>query len=402
VASIPVAIIGAGPYGLAVAAHLHARRIAMRIFGEPMASWKNNMPAGMLLKSYPWASNIATPDSLFSYSDFAASHGLPYDDHKIAIPVKDFIDYGEVFQRGYVPSVERKQVVSVEPADKGFYLRLDDGETFQAHRVVLAVGMTPFGYLPDQASRLPLEFASHSSAYGPVDQLVGKQVVVFGSGSSATDLAALLHEKGVSVSLVARAPKLNFAGAIKSRNLLQRALWPDSGIGEGWFFMGLSHTPWLVHRLPPDVRFRLAYIQALGPLGGAFMRDRVVDRFPIYLGQPARDIVIRQGKVVVDLGRHQVRADHIIFATGYRIDVNRVPFLSREITRHIHRVNGAPLLNRHYESSVPGLHWIGPAAAPSFGPVCRFVHGTRHPARHLMRHFNNSQPEVAARPQVAT
>lgn len=399
--SISVAIIGAGPYGLAAANHLHARGIAVRIFGEPMASWKNNMPDGMLLKSYPWASNIANTNSSFGYSVFANANGLPYHDTNVAIPLDDFIAYGEAFQRRYVPAVERKQVVSVEPAGNGFYVRLEDGETFQANRVIVAVGMTPFGYLPELANGLPREFVSHSSAYGPVDDLAGKQVVVLGSGSSATDLAALLHERGIAVSLVARTPGLKF-GEIKPRNLLQRMIWPDSGIGEGWFFMGLSHTPWLVHRLPPDVRFRLAYVQALGPLGGAFMRERVIDRFPIHLGKPVRDIVIRRDKAVVDFGQQQVQADHIIFATGYRIDVNRVPFLSREITRSIHRINGAPLLNGHYESSVPGLHWIGPAAAPSFGPICRFVHGTRHPARHLARHLGSAQPRVAPRPQVAT
>jgi cation diffusion facilitator CzcD-associated flavoprotein CzcO len=401
VLSIPVAIIGAGPYGLAAANHLHARRVAVRIFGDPMASWKHNMPRGMLLKSYPWASNIANTESSFGYEAFAAMRGLPYHDTNVAIPLDSFIAYGEAYQRRHVPAVEQKQVVSVEPSEKGFYVRLDDGETFQANRVIVAVGMTPFGYLPDQASRLPREYVSHSSVYGPVDALVGKQVVVIGSGSSATDLAALLHEEGVQVSLVARAPELKF-GEIKPRNLFQRALWPDSGIGEGWFFMGLSHTPWLVHRLPADVRFRLAYVQALGPLGGAFMRKRVIDQFPIYLKRAVREIVIRQGKALVDIGRQQLRADHIIFATGYRIDVNRVSFLSREITRNIHRINGAPLLNSHYESSVPGLHWIGPAAAPSFGPICRFVHGTRHPARHLARHLAGTQPRIVARPQVAT
>ena len=70
--SVDVAVIGAGPYGLSLAAHLRARRVEHRIFGDPMGSWKRNMPPGMLLKSYPWATCLSDPRSEFSLKSFCA------------------------------------------------------------------------------------------------------------------------------------------------------------------------------------------------------------------------------------------------------------------------------------------------------------------------------------------
>src|SRR5216684_2298166 len=65
-----VAVIGAGPYGLAVAAHLKAAGLGTRAFGDPMSSWRNSMPKGMKLLS-PWsATHIADPAKRFSLDRF--------------------------------------------------------------------------------------------------------------------------------------------------------------------------------------------------------------------------------------------------------------------------------------------------------------------------------------------
>lgn len=74
----PVAVIGAGPFGLSTAAHLRARGIPVRVFGDPMVSWRDHMPAGMLLKSTPAASNLDAPQhghTLVDYCDAAGSPG---------------------------------------------------------------------------------------------------------------------------------------------------------------------------------------------------------------------------------------------------------------------------------------------------------------------------------------
>jgi hypothetical protein len=97
-----------------------------------------------------------------------------------------------------------------------------------------------------------------------------------------------------------------------------------------------------------------------------------------------------------------VHADHVIFATGYKTDVSRLGFLDRSVTSRMRLSGTAPLLSHHYESSIPGLHLIGPASAYSFGPVCRFVFGTFHPARHLTRLFSRPARRVQmARPPMS-
>ncbi len=391
--SVDVAVIGAGPYGLSLAAHLRARGVDHRVFGETMGAWKHNMPPGMLLKSYPWASNLSDPVSEFALKSFCTERALPYHDKLMPLPLSRFIDYGDAFQKRYVPAVERKVLMALEPCPSGLCASFNDGETVQARRVVLAVGLHPFKHLPLQAEHLPADLCSHSTEYGSLEPLNGKEVIVVGSGSSATDLAALLRERGNSVSLVARAFRLNFADRPRHRTFVERVMAPISGIGHGWTIRACAKHPHLIHILPESVRVQLANAKALGPLGSAFVRDRVVGKLPVWLGRTLQSTEIRNGKVLLSLidgsgAQHSLRADHVIFATGYKIDVSRLDFLSSTLLRQIHLVDRAPQLSAHYETSIPGLHFIGPAAANSFGPVCRFVYGTRYPARHLATYLS--------------
>jgi len=403
--SVDVAIIGAGPYGLSLAAHLRARGVDYRIFGEPMGAWKHNMPLGMLLKSSPWATGLSDPKSELTLKRFCTEHALPYHDELMPLPLSRFIEYGEAFQMRYVPVVERKVLMALEPGAGGLRASFDDGETVHARRVVVAVGLHPFKRLPREAERLPAELCSHSGEYGALEPLDGKDVIVVGSGSSATDLAALLHERGISVSLVARAPRLDFADRPRPRTLFERATAPMSGIGHGWTLGACAKYPQLIRLLSEDLRVQLANARALGPLGGAFVKDRVVGKVPVSLDRAFQRIETRNGKVLLDLvddggARQSLRADHVIFATGYKIDVSRLGFLNQTLLRQIRLVEKAPQLSAHYETSVPGLHFIGPAAANSFGPVCRFVYGTYHPARHLARHLSEVLGRVQPVPRV--
>jgi hypothetical protein len=388
---IDVAIIGSGPYGLSLAAHLHSRGVDFRIFGVPMGPWRDHMPEGMLLKSYPWASDLSDPEAHFTVKQFCAERGLPYNDTLIPLPLDTFISYGEAFQTRFVPAVERKLLVSLEPTASGLCARFDDGEIVSARRVVLAVGWSAFKYVPPVGSRLPAEVASHSSDHGPLHRLEGKEVAIIGSGSSATDLAALLHEKGIPISLVARAGNLKFASRPRLRSLTEKVVAPMSGIGNGWTMGVCSNAPWLVHLLPEEPRVRLANSRVFGPLGGAFMSGRV-SKVPLWLGRTISEIALGNGRAHLHLagadGKKDVlQADHVIFATGYKIDMSRLDFLDPGTVARMRLFGGAPRLSRHYESSIPGLHFIGPASASSFGPVCRFVFGARHPARHLAHYL---------------
>src|SRR4029079_16067714 len=136
--STHVAIIGAGPYGLSVAAHLRQRGVDFRIFGTPLLSWRAQMPKGMFLKSEGFASNLFDPEGAHTLKRFCADRGWSYDDHTQPVPLDTFAAYGLSFQQQLVPNVEERNVVSVRCTSEGFALRLDNGDSFTARRVVVA------------------------------------------------------------------------------------------------------------------------------------------------------------------------------------------------------------------------------------------------------------------------
>src|SRR5271163_4616747 len=142
---IDVAIIGAGPYGLSIAAHLRARNVAFRIFGTPMSSWRNHMAAGTFLKSHGFASSLYDPASTFTLAHFCQEQGLPYSDVIDPVPIETFVAYGLEFQKRFVPNLEQTDITSVSRAPEGFALTTQTGEVVFASRVIVAAGITHFG-----------------------------------------------------------------------------------------------------------------------------------------------------------------------------------------------------------------------------------------------------------------
>ena len=191
---LETAIVGAGPYGLSVAAYFRRSGIPFRIFGRPMDSWLKHMPKGMMLKSDGFASNIYDPENAFTLGQFCAEQGIEYADTGVPVRLETFAAYGLAFRDRVVPELEDKLVVSVDRLPGGFLLRLEDGETVQARTIVLAVGITHFEYVPENLAHLPAEFLSHSARHHEVEPFRGRNVVVIGGGASALDLAGLLHE----------------------------------------------------------------------------------------------------------------------------------------------------------------------------------------------------------------
>ena len=407
---VDVAVIGAGPYGLSLAVHLKAAGVEHRVFGYPMESWRSGMPPGMLLKSHAWSSNLSDPDRSFTLGRFCAQRGLPYHDSDIPVPLETFIAYGEAFQRRHAPNCEPRTLVRLERRAAGFLALFDDGAEVQARRVALAIGVHPFKHLPDALLGLPPSLASHSGDHGPLDRFSGLSVVVLGSGASATDLAALLADCGAETTLAARAEALRFAKARSAPVSLarriarpvHRVLYPVSGIGAGLTLKLYADAPGLFHALPQRRRHSIVET-TLGPLGAAQVRERVLGRMPILLGrtlEAAHDtgrgrlrLTFRRG----DGCREIVSVDHVIAATGYQVDLARMTFLDPQLARAIRTENARPALSLDYETSVPGLHIVGPAAAYSFGPVSRFVFGAVHPARAVTRAIVAGRANAPAR-----
>ena len=389
---IDVAIIGAGPYGLSLAAHLRARDVQFRIFGSPMQTWLQHMPQGMRLKSEGFASSLSDPDSTFTLGQYCKQEGLPYADLGLPVHLETFCAYGLEFQRKFVPELETRQVTSLRKTAGGFQIRVEGGETLAARRVVVAVGLSYYHHTPDILAALPAEFASHSRCHKTLDQFKGREVAVVGAGSSALDIAALLLQQGAYPHLVARKPEVRFHDPSDPvRPLMERLRYPMTGIGPGWRSLFCTDAPLVFRHLPE--RTRLKFVRRhLGPAPPWFIKDEVVGKMPFNLGVNISKARVVNNRVSLELmngapNPRTLEVDHVIAATGYRVDLRRLAFLESKTFESIQSVEHTPALSANFESTVPGLHFVGTSAANSFGPLLRFAFGAGFAARRLSRHL---------------
>jgi thioredoxin reductase len=354
------------------------------------------MPKGMLLKSDGFASNISDPSGRLTLEAFCAEQGIPYSATGIPVRLDTFAEYGLAFKERILPDLEDKLVVNVDRAEGGYQIRLEDGELVIAKRLVLAVGITHFEHIPDTLAHLPSEFLSHSGRHSELGVFSGRKVVVIGAGASALDWAGLLHEAGVDVQLVARQRELKFHGQPpkKSPSKLDQIRRPQTGLGPGWRSKIYADYPSVFHHFPQMLRLKIVN-RVLGPSGGWFIKEKVVGRVPLVLGYSVERAEIQQGKVRLQLRaedgtEREMSADHVIAATGYKVDVERLGFLNSEIRSNLKTVKGAPKLSLQFESSIPGLYFAGVAAASSFGPVMRFAYGADFNARTIARSLSKA------------
>lgn len=390
-ATTDVAIVGAGPYGLSVAAHLRRSGLSVRQFGLPMHLWRANMPQGMFLTSQGFASNLSDPAAKLTLEAFSRVTGRSYADYGLPVPLDTFVAYGQWFQSAAGLDVEEVLVTGVSPAGAGYELTLEDGETLRARQVVVAVGVEHFAYLPGQLAGLPAAACTHSSAHTDLAAFAGQRVTVVGAGQSALESAALLHEHGAQVQIVMRKQHVVWNGAplAPDRPVLQRLREPEAGLGSGWGTWFYSTQPAAFRHLPVASRVRRART-ALGPAGTSWLRGRVEGEFPVLTGHALDEAAagpdgVRLGLVCSSGARTEVAADHVIAATGYRPDLNRLMFLDEELRSRVQTVARTPIVDRDYQTSAPGLYVVGPGVAATFGPVMRFVYGADHAARTVGR-----------------
>jgi lysine/ornithine N-monooxygenase len=391
--AVEVVIVGAGPYGLSLAAHLHKAGVIVRQFGLPMQLWRDFMPEGMFLKSQGFASNLSDPDHTHTLEAFCRATGRPYASYGLPVPLDTFVAYGQWFRDELVPDVEEVLVTDVAQAGGGFEVSLASSEQLRARKVVVAIGVEAFAHVPEPLSALPSSVCTHSSAHTDLGAFSGQDVVVVGAGQSALETAALLHEQGARVQLVARKDKIIWNGPPLplDRPLLQRLKEPESGLGSGWATWFYSNQPGLFRRLPRSTRVYRART-ALGPAGATWLRSRVEGEFPLLTGYSVKwarmqDGGVRLGLAGADGSSRELAADHVIAGTGYRTDLTRLPFFGDQMLAGLRTVpgTGSSVVGRDYQSSVPGLYVMGPAVAPTMGPVMRFVFGSDHAATTVAR-----------------
>ena len=382
-----VAIIGAGPYGLSIAAHLSARGIKARIFGYPMQTWATGVPQGMLLKSEGFASCLSEPSGRFTLAAFCRDNQIPYADIGVPVAVETFVAYGQAFQKRLVPELEQQNVVNLTQTAQGFALQLEDGEMLVARRVVLATGIGHFAQVPPELASLPPGFVTHSSRHSDFSQFRDRSVTVIGAGASALDVAAALRRAGARPTLVTRQKAVRFYAPQGVRQWLDAIRAPMTPLGPGWKKYLCVHAPSVFHRLPEALRVNVVK-RYLGPAPGWSVRDTVEGHVPFVLNARLTEARLLNGQVGVDIvqvdgTQRQILADHVIAATGYRVDLSRLAFLDRLWQDKVRCAGGSPALSLNFESSVPGLYFVGTPSATSFGPMLRFVCGSEFTARRL-------------------
>ncbi|MEU5881186.1 NAD(P)-binding domain-containing protein [Spirillospora sp. NPDC047279] len=402
---IDTLVVGAGPYGLSVAAHAQGHGLSVRIIGTPMDFWQNNMPEGMLLKSEPFASNLSAPAPGGAFTD--RHPGWPMGR---PIPLEEFVSYGRWFAERLVVQAEPVLVEHVRAARPGYVVTLSTGEEVHARTVVVTIGVRQFAHVPDLLADLPADLVTHSVEHRDLTRFADRDVTVVGAGQSALETAALLAEAGARPTVLARTPHLawNSVPHVDPHWTSTLLRGPQSGLGRGWRTWMWSEHPSSTRVLPNRTRQRIVRT-TMGPAGSWWLRDRIDVPATICLGErvvEAKPSGDRLQVCTIDAnGVVQLRqTDHLIAATGYVPDLDKITMLDRELRQSLRLRHRSPALSRHFESSLPGLYFAGLTAAASFGPVMRFVHGSSFAARriahHLAAHRVVSSPDLRVAEKV--
>jgi FAD-dependent urate hydroxylase len=406
--AVEVAIVGAGPYGLSLGAHLRKAGVSVRQFGLPMQLWRDFMPEGMYLKSQGFASNLSDPDHTHTLEAFCKATGRPYRDYGLPVALDTFVAYGQWFREALVPDIDEVLVTDIAKTGDGFEVTTANSEQVRARKVVVAIGVEAFAYTPEPLSALPTSVCTHASAHTDLGVFKDQEVIVVGAGQSALESAALLNEKGAKVQLVARKDVIRWNGVplALDRPLMQRLKEPESGLGSGWATWFYSNHPAAFRRLPRSTRVYRART-ALGPAGASWLRERVEGQFPTLTGLSIKWARMQDGGVRLGLtgagGTRELAADHVIAATGYRWDMTRLPFFGEQMLAGLRNVpgTGSSAVGSDYQTTIPGLYIMGPVVAPTMGPVMRFVFGSEHAATTVARQLISASAGSRSRAAVA-
>ncbi len=356
-----------------------------------MQFWDRIADAGgeRYLKSYCFGTNISAPKLGYSFADYSKPRNLETFE---PCSMAQFAAYGHWFQQHNVPWVEPVEVELVDRSESGFEVTLADGERFQASNVVIATGLAGFAHVPEEVAVLPPSVATHTGEIARFVAFKGRDIAVIGAGQSALEAAALLYEAGARPLLLVREDSVLW----QTRVSLKRSFWrrlrsPISGLGTGPKAWLLTHFPGAMHPMP--AKWRIDFVKKHLPAEGAWwLRDRVENKIPIQFGVTVVKTREHNGRVLLQLrhkdgGRSRQVVDHVIAGSGYEVNVDRLEFIDEKVRSAIERLERAPKLNASFGTSVPGLYFIGPASAMSFGPLFRFVVGAEYTVRVLAAHL---------------
>lgn len=352
----------------------------VKVFGKPMEFWANGMPSGMLLRSPREASSISDPRSALTLEAYEASSGTK--------PVKrvaweTFVNYGKWFQQQSSANHDNRDVSEIRRDGSHFAITLSDGDVVSSRRVVVAAGIGPFKMSPWVFSNLSADRASHCYDGRKLIGLGGR-VAVIGAGQSALESAALLHEAGTEVEIIARISVLRWIGMHKRLHQLgplSKMLYSRHDVGP----IGISRLvayPKLMYHVPIKTKDRIR-TRAVRSAGAPWLIPRL-DGVNVSLGREVVSVkeIGNEIQLLLDDGSER-RVDHVLMGTGYRVDISRYQFLSAALVKEIRQLDGYPNVAAGFTTSVSGIHFIGATAARNFGPLLYFVTGTEFASNEL-------------------
>ncbi|MBL0385604.1 NAD(P)-binding domain-containing protein [Tumebacillus sp. ITR2] len=376
--TLDVIIIGAGPFGISLAAHAVANDLNYKLFGYPMDFWKNQMPQNMFIR---------TPHDFVSFSD-------PKDEwtiHRFAdeteteiitpLPRTTFVQYGIWFAEKAGVEFTPKLIHQVELTDNMEYrVQTETGSVFYARNVIVATGVEHYKYVPEILNALPSSVFSHPSGYTDFNKFQGQKVAVLGSGQSAWEAAGLLHIAGAESELLYRRDHANYGGSYQSE-------------------IDLRELGNIFYELPIEQKS-----QEWGHSPGSvahFLRPYVEGKVPELGGVQITSVSLTlDGRAKIDMSTGESREfDHIISATGFHINLDRVPFLNQELREQIEREDRFeqfPKVDEHFQSNLSGLYFAGPLSSHSHGPTFRFILGLKKTALTIIPHLLKRQPVRSA------
>jgi len=374
-ASVDLLVIGAGPFGLAVAAQAGAQGVDYLVVGEPMGFWRSHMPERMLLRSGPdWHLD---PLDEYTVERYLAERGQTAKEVE-PLTREFYLDYVEWFQAGRNVQPDPVMVDRLERdhgGEGGFVATLIDGRTIAARRVVLAPGMGYFAHVPEElAAAVPEGCGTHTCDAVDFAPLAGRRCLIMGGRQSAFEWAALIREAGArEVHVVHRHASPAFAEADWS---WVNPLVEDMAANPGWFRSLLpGQQQEYGRRLWAEGRLKVE----------PWLEERVnCDGITVW---PDSTIVsceeLPTGELAVTLdGGARLTVDDVIFATGYKVDMARIPLLANgNLLAELETRNGFPVLDEYFESSVPGLFITSMPASQDFGPFFGFTVAARTSAK---------------------
>ena len=377
---LDIAVVGAGPFGLSVAAHLAHRRV--RAFGRPMETWRTRMPADMRLRSDWDETNLSAPGDRGSIGAWARAVDEPREE---PIPLQKFLRYADWFRETLVPETDASNVVQLERSGDVFRVTTETGGEADARAVVVAVGVTPFAYAPppfDQAMGDGVSFAIDRQDYEPYR---GRRVVVVGGGQGGLEAAALARRAGAEVEIIIRSELRWFTdrepykprGRLRQR--VYRIAYPVVGYGPPPLNRLALH-PDAFAALPEPARRAVAR-RILRAGGSPWVRSQIEGEVAVTEGTSVQRLERTDGGLRLTLSDDTQReAAAVVVSAGFRFALDRLAFLSPAVRDAVAVREGWPVLDRYFRSSDPSLLFVGFAAERRFGPIARFVNGSRFTA----------------------